>query len=642
MKKGILTVFCCFSICVAGAQELDADSLRYLLSITKQDTARVILLSDLSRQLQRSNPDSAFLLGEQGLSLAKKMGYEKGLLFCSSALSGTWWSVGDYATAIRLMLPYVSIAEKSGNPEWKTRVYIDLYNAYRDQGDFSEALTYAYKIVPLAESFNHCQFCNVTKAAIAVIYLEKHQLDSAQAYIQKALDAPASFADGWVYSVAGRIVTALSEYDKAFGYYRQSIPYLQNINNLKDLAGTCNNMAALFLQIGKNDSALVYARRALMVAQPKQFSKEKMEASLILSKLFEPLNIDSAFWYHKVAMAAKDSLYNLEKQRQLLSSRFNEELKQQELAATQQQYKNKIRTNALAGSLFTVLAVAFVLYRSNKNKQKANKKINEAYTKLKATQAQLIQSEKMASLGELTAGIAHEIQNPLNFVNNFSETNVELIEEAQGELDTGNPENAAALLSDVKENESKINYHGKRADAIVKGMLQHSQKNSGQKEPTDINALADEYLRLSYHGFRAKDKTFNATIKTDFDNSIAKINVMPQEIGRVLLNLFNNAFYATHEQLKKLGAGYEPTVSVSTKKMKDNIEIRVQDNGIGISKSVQDKIFQPFFTTKPAGEGTGLGLSLSYDIIKAHGGELKVESKEGQRTQFIVQLPLAQ
>jgi signal transduction histidine kinase len=267
--------------------------------------------------------------------------------------------------------------------------------------------------------------------------------------------------------------------------------------------------------------------------------------------------------------------------------------------------------------------------------------LNQSLDELKAAQAQLVQREKMASLGELTAGIAHEIQNPLNFVNNFSEVNTELLEELEQEADNGNIADIKSIVADIKENEHKINLHGKRADAIVKGMLQHSKFNTGTKEPTDINALCDEYLRLSYHGLRAKDKLFNAGLKADFDESIGKINVVPQDIGRVLLNLFNNAFYTVHEQMKKLGAGYEPTVWVSTKKLDDKIEIKVKDNGMGISKSLVDKIFQPFFTTKPTGHGTGLGLSLSYDIIKAHGGEISVMSQEGEGTTFIVQIPVA-
>jgi signal transduction histidine kinase len=246
----------------------------------------------------------------------------------------------------------------------------------------------------------------------------------------------------------------------------------------------------------------------------------------------------------------------------------------------------------------------------------------------------------MASLGELTAGIAHEIQNPLNFVNNFSDVNAELIEELKNELQTDNKQEALAIADDIKENEQKINHHGKRADAIVKGMLQHSRADSGKKELTDINVLADEYLRLSYHGLRAKDKDFNADFSTDFDKTIDKIEVVPQDMGRVLLNLYNNAFYAVSVKKAQLNGTYEPTVEVSTHKSDDKIEIHVKDNGTGIASKAVDKIFQPFFTTKPTGQGTGLGLSLSYDIIKAHGGELKVETKEGEGSDFTIQLPI--
>jgi two-component system NtrC family sensor kinase len=257
-------------------------------------------------------------------------------------------------------------------------------------------------------------------------------------------------------------------------------------------------------------------------------------------------------------------------------------------------------------------------------------------------------SEKMASLGELTAGIAHEIQNPLNFVNNFSEVNKELIEELEGEWSKVNGERNQQLenelLKDIKENEEKINHHGKRADAIVKCMLQHSRASTGEKEPEDINALADEYLRLSYLGMRAKDKDFNATLQTDFDKSMGKINIIPQDIGRVLLNLYNNAFYACNERSRTSTESevqtYEPTVSVTTKKSENHVTITVRDNGNGIPQKIVDKIFQPFFTTKPTGQGTGLGLSLSYDIIKAHGGEIKVESEETEGSTFIIQLPV--
>ena len=267
-------------------------------------------------------------------------------------------------------------------------------------------------------------------------------------------------------------------------------------------------------------------------------------------------------------------------------------------------------------------------------------KVEERTMELKETQSQLVQSEKMASLGELTAGIAHEIQNPLNFVNNFSEVNTELIDEMKNELLADNKQEAISIADNIKINEQKINHHGKRADAIVKGMLQHSRSSSGVKMLTNINALADEYLRLAYHGLRAKDKSFNATMKTDFDETIGNINIIPQDIGRVILNLITNAFYAVTEKKKQTIENYEPTVSLSTRKLNDKEEIRVKDNGNGIPQKNLDKIFQPFFTTKPTGQGTGLGLSLSYDIIKAHGGDIKVETKENEGSEFIIQLPV--
>jgi len=290
------------------------------------------------------------------------------------------------------------------------------------------------------------------------------------------------------------------------------------------------------------------------------------------------------------------------------------------------------------------------LFETNKKLEEANKGITEinehleqkviertkeiqnTLTDLRSAQSQLIQSEKMASLGELTAGIAHEIKNPLNFVNNFSEVNTELVDELKTELATGNMQRAIEIADNIKENEQKISHHGKRADAIVKGMLQHSRTSSGQKELTDINALADEYLRLAYHGLRAKDNSFNATIKTDYDETIGDVNIIPQDIGRVLLNLINNAFYAVSAKASATAdRNYKPTVTVTTRKVNGKrnsywVEIRVKDNGSGIPNKLMDKIFQPFFTTKPTGQGTGLGLSLSYDIIKAHGGELKVEN----------------
>jgi two-component system NtrC family sensor kinase len=300
--------------------------------------------------------------------------------------------------------------------------------------------------------------------------------------------------------------------------------------------------------------------------------------------------------------------------------------------------------------------IGLILWRNNRRQKHTNLLLSEQKEEivaqrdnlgqvledLKITQSQLVQREKMASLGELTAGIAHEIQNPLNFVNNFSEVNQEMIEELEEELNAGNIEEALAIAADIKQNEQKINHHGKRADGIVKGMLQHSRTGGGEKKPTNMNVMADEFLRLSYHGLRAKDKSFNAEMVTHFDPDLPKINVLPQDMGRVLPNLFNNAFYAVNQKQKTMVAGYKAEITVTTVAENGQVIIKVKDNGTGMPEHIKEKIMQPFFTTKPTGEGTGLGLSLTYDmVVKGHGGTIQVNSVEGEGSEFIIQLPIS-
>jgi len=318
----------------------------------------------------------------------------------------------------------------------------------------------------------------------------------------------------------------------------------------------------------------------------------------------------------------------------LIRSRKQQKALEKERKKTQEEEERSKFMAAQKAELEILVAERTVELTNQKNE------LQQALTELKSAQTQLIHSEKMASLGELTAGIAHEIQNPLNFVNNFSEVNAELIDEMKNELIAGNNKEAATIAGYIKDNQEKITHHGKRADAIVKGMLQHSKASTGKKELTDINKLADEYLRLAYHGLRAKDKNFNADFKTEFDENIGKINVVSQDIGRVLLNLYNNAFYAVNEKSKTGDVSYRQVISVQTKKLNGKVEIIVSDNGNGIPQNIVDKIFQPFFTNKPAGQGTGLGLSLAYDIVKAHSGEIKVETKEGEGSVFKILLPV--
>jgi signal transduction histidine kinase len=341
-------------------------------------------------------------------------------------------------------------------------------------------------------------------------------------------------------------------------------------------------------------------------------------------------------------LAKQDSLLADQAKYRSINFEAEQQMNEKELSIGNLENQNKIASlyrNFLIGIAALLLLFVIGIYQRFRFKMKANLVLEKTLDDLKSTQSQLIQSEKMASLGELTAGIAHEIQNPLNFVNNFSEVSTELVDEMNEEIQKGNLEDAQQIAADLKDNLSKINHHGKRAGDIVRGMLQHSRSSSGQKESTDINALADEYLRLAYHGLRAKDKSFNATMNTDYDQSIGTIKIIPQDIGRVILNLITNAFYVVNEKAKSGIENYAPTVFVSTKKIGNKVLISVKDNGNGIPQKVLDKIFQPFFTTKPTGQGTGLGLSLSYDIVKAHGGEIKVETEEGEGTTFIIQLP---
>ena len=411
------------------------------------------------------------------------------------------------------------------------------------------------------------------------------------------------------------------------------------------------SLAQHYMRFNLIDSSLYAAKKAIesVINTPVEYLSSR--PAKMLSDYYEGKNADSTVKYLKIYLKGNEVMNSTRVTQQLQMMTVEETQRKEEIKRAEKAYKDKIFFYLLAGVLMLVLLIAMYMYRSSRQRIKINQElqrqkneVEKTLAELKSTQSQLIQSEKMASLGELTAGIAHEIQNPLNFVNNFSEVSNELIDEMKDELAAGNLQLATEIAEDVKQNLEKINHHGKRADAIVKGMLQHSRTSSGVKEPTDINALADEYLRLAYHGLRAKDKSFNATLKTDFDPTIGSLNVIPQDIGRVILNLITNAFYAVGTG-RDAGTGrdlslpdYEPTVWVRTKRTNNKVEVFIRDNGNGIPKNVLDKIFQPFFTTKPTGQGTGLGLSMSYDIIKAHGGEIIVDTKEGEYAEFIIQL----
>jgi two-component system NtrC family sensor kinase len=647
-------IICCFSVLnIYGQDYQKVDSLHNVLKAAKDPKETISVLIRLSWQYPWSRPDTAIYYAWQAFQLSKQHGSIEGEVAATGPLSEALCAKGNFAKALELDLRALALAEQSGNVKLNENILAALAGAYFYAGEYEKALAIDKRLLWHEENrVKKTDRLWVVYGFIGEAYYHLGKTDSAQLYILKASALDKKRKQHWSipYYYSALIHSKFTNYDSALYYYRKGIPYSGNLT--LDLVDGYNGIAAIFKKTNQIDSAIYYARKAIVLAQRESLSPKIIEAASLLAQLFANKNVDTAFFYLRAMVVAKDSLFSQEKVRQLQNLTFNDQLRQQELQQQKNDLKNNQKTFALFSGLSLFLVTSFFLWRNNRHKQKAytllqsqkkeidlqKEKAENALDELKAAQSQLIQSEKMASLGELTAGIAHEIQNPLNFVNNFSEVSNELIEEMKTELATGNQQLVTEIANDIKQNLEKITHHGKRADAIVKGMLQHSKKTSGEKEPTDLNALCEEFLRLSYHGLRAKDKTFNSKFETDFESTLPKINVVPQDIGRVLLNLITNAFYAVNERAKEKIPDYEPAVTVSTKTLSGKIEIKVKDNGNGIPEIIKEKIFQPFFTTKPTGQGTGLGLSLSYDIVKAHGGELKAETKGGEGSEFTVHL----
>jgi len=627
------------------------DSLNQLLAKSGQDTNQVKLLMQIGNEYFFTKPDTARLIAEKALALSRELHYVRGVIDNLNELAEATRFLGNYPLALKLNFEALQINREMNDVNGEARTMSFIGITYVEFREYRLGLEYLLSANKLDKETHNQLSETFSLTNIANAYDLLKMPDSALYYSKLAYQTYIGLTHGPLKSLIltkmGNAYAGFGKKDSALIFYQMALANSIKVNEKVNLSKIQRKIAGLFELTGQYDSSLYFARQSFINGQLLIQRFELLESSELLTRLFyQEKNMDSAFYYQEVAKAMTDSLYGPLKFKELQLLMLEEQQRQQEMQQEQDRYKNKAKMIGLWSAIGVFFIIAFLLYRNNRHKQKANallqsqkEKIQNTLSDLKATQSQLIQSEKMASLGELTAGIAHEIQNPLNFVNNFSEVNEELLKELNAEADKGNLESVKAIAKDITFNSEKINHHGRRADGIVKGMLQHSRSNSGQKEPTDINALADEYLRLAYHGLRAKDKSFNATTKTDFDSKIDKINIIPQDIGRVILNLINNAFYAVDEKKKQTGGGYEPTVSISTKKTNDKVEIKVSDNGNGIPQRVLDKIFQPFFTTKPTGQGTGLGLSLSYDIVKAHGGELKVETKEGEGSKFIIELP---
>ncbi len=651
MKNLLIIFFLIFISNHTYAQQvIIGDSLRGIIEQQKEDTTEVVAMIYLSRQ--QTKVDVAFKYAEQGLLLAQKINYRKGEADCYFQIALLYLNIlKDYSRGIQNLFDALEIYEDIHYVTGIAEIHLSLQGSYRDVGEYKNALMHGFtgekiaesnNVVGSALSFEGHRLSPLFFAEIANTYKEMNQLDSAEFYIQKSIEQNELFnGSTWNFPIymLGTMQNLKGEYKLALTTFRSAIPLAIQNELYRDTLQIYSGMSTLFKNTKELDSVIYYAKKVNESSNPERETHYWLIAIDNLAQAYKLKGyLDSALKYTEYFHTVKDSLFSRDKDRAIQNIGFNEQLRQQEIISAQAKYKSRLQLYVFIAGLLVLLLIIGILWRNNQQKQKAKSKIEIAYSELKSTQAQLIQSEKMASLGELTAGIAHEIQNPLNFVNNFSEVNKELLAEMKDEMDKGNITDAKEIANDVIANEEKINHHGKRADAIVKGMLQHSQTNTGKKESTDINKLADEYLRLAYHGLRAKDKYFNAIMKTDFDQSIGNINIIPQDIGRVILNLITNAFYAVNEKSQQNISGYEPAVSVTTKKEGNKVLVSVKDNGSGIPQKILDKIFQPFFTTKPTGQGTGLGLSLSYDIVKAHGGEIKVETKEGEGSKFVIQL----
>lgn len=675
------------------------DSLKSALKLAKETgnkSLEAAIYADIGNAYNSLSKDKAALVNHlRSVSLFRETGSKKELAWQLNSVGITQRVLGNYGDALEYMMESLKISRSIGDSNTTIEALLAIGFTYAFVEMWDDALKFQAQALDIyremndslgiARIYNDMGVTNMRAGKLEVA-LDQHK--KALVIRLKSKEHYYTFASflyiGDLLEKLNRIPEAIQYYESAFNYTKFSSFRVSQIDAGISLGRAYQksqdydkalNMLTLAYEVAlemddrsfQAQAALFKAKVYLAKENPRlalfwlhNAEKAAAESSLVyLAEIYQSIgetyskmgDFRNAYLNQLKYSRVKDSMdvaENLEKIARL-SNRLEFENKQalqnqnheKELILKQAEIRReKVTRNFSLFGMFVAMVLMMIAFIRFVEKQKLNKKLSETLSDLKSTQSQLIQREKMASLGELAAGISHEIQNPLNFVNNFSEVSRELISEVFEELTKGNQQDAMNILEDVKENLDKINHHGKRADSIIKGMLQHSRSSSGTKEPTDINALADEFLRLAYHGLRARDKSFNALMKTDFDPKLGKVNVIPQDMGRVILNLITNAFYAANEKRITGKENYQPTVQVSTRKTKDKVMVLVQDNGNGIPQHVLGKIFQPFFTTKPAGEGTGLGLSMSYDIVtKGHGGELTVETSEGLGTTFTIVIP---
>jgi two-component system NtrC family sensor kinase len=523
----------------------------------------------------------------------------------------TYDNMEDDSRAEQALKKALKLARIAGIKNVETYAYSNLAALYDREAKYALAYSFAMKAVALGKATGDLGItaASLSKAIISLDNLKRlpEALRLGMQSLALADSSHQPYNIFQVYTSVGKVLKDQHQYARALPYLEKAFSVMKAADLTDEGAGTSYaDLSECYAQTGKYQLALTAYKRSAQIADSIHSSKNIRKAT-----------------------------------EQTMNYEFDIKQQAAQVEKQQQAAANKVKVIIFIAVLAVFLGIAIVLVIAYRNKQRANALLEKTLDELRTTQQQLIQSEKMASLGELTAGIAHEIQNPLNFVNNFAEVSVELLGELREEAAAGHTADVIAIAGDLGQNLEKINHHGKRADAIVKSMLQHSRTSSDVKGPADINKLTDEYLRLAYHGMRAKDKSFHAELITDLAVQLPVINVAAQDIGRALLNLFNNAFYTVKEKQMNAGEDYKPTISVSTKLAGKTISIRIADNGMGVPGAIKDKIFQPFFTTKPTGDATGLGLSLTYDIVvKGHGGKIELDSTIGEGSVFTISLPV--
>ncbi|HPH19450.1 MAG TPA: ATP-binding protein [Haliscomenobacter sp.] len=613
------------------------DSITPLLPKLPNDRIKVDHLAKLAGMNTPSNMMLAIRYAQAGLKISERIDYTRGIIESLGTAAFCHAVMGEWPKATIEVNRAMPLCKNEYAP-FQIYMYNIMYIVSATKGEL-DAIKWVKKILVHPEFASFSEYEKwPTYMQLGRSYVDLNQLDSAEyyanlldSYVKKYAHLSPDLVNN-SYVIAGSVALRRKNYPKALFNFRQANDHL--------------GKAAVFVELGQPDSVVFYGTKTLVAGQTSKIPNVVREAAKLLAKHFSKSDPVQANQYLNLYIETNEKLFSAQRLKQLEQISLNEQQAKFNLEQKEKAYRNRFLVFGLLFILIVSGIILFLLWRNNRYRKSVNETLQRTLNDLRTTQNQLIQSEKLASLGELTAGIAHEIQNPLNFVNNFAEVSAEMLGEMKEEIKAGNTSEVIAIADDLEQNLSKINHHGQRAASIVKGMLEHSRASTGVKEPTDLNALADEYLRLAYHGLRAKDSSFNAMMVTHFEPDLPLVSVIPQDIGRVLLNLINNAFYAVNEKAKQGIEDYQPIVTVSTRlrlrsATEDAIEISVKDNGNGIPEAIKEKIFQPFFTTKPTGQGTGLGLSLAYDIVmQGHGGTLTVSSIPRTETIFEIQLPI--